>query len=439
MKTPTISLLLFGFVLLFSFSRATFAHTHEDFLHCLSSISNVIYTPANASYLSVLNFSIQNLRFTSPYTPRPLVIVTPLDESQIQTTIYCANNHGMEIRTRSGGHDYEGLSYTSEDSFVVLDLINLRSIIVDAENGTAWVQAGATIGELYYKIAEKSKNLGFSAGICPTVGVGGHFSGGGYGTMLRKYGLAADNVIDAKLIDVNGNILDRKSMGEDLFWAIRGGGGASFGVILAWKVHLVVVPSIVTVFTINRTLEQNATELIHKWESIAHKFPQELFIRVLIRKVNSSHDGKQTILASFNSLYLGEIDQLIPWMHESFPELGWTREDCIEMSWIESVLYFGGFRMGESLDRLLDRTPLFKKLYFKAKSDYVTEPIPLFGWKGIWELFFEEEAKLAEMILSPCGGKMDEISESSIPFPHRVGNLYGIQQLVYWEEEGEEE
>ncbi|KAG5562330.1 hypothetical protein RHGRI_005157 [Rhododendron griersonianum] len=53
-------------------------------------------------------------------------------------------------------------------------------------------------------------------------------------------------------------------------------------------------------------------------------------------------------------------------------------------------------------------------------------------------MFYEDEGELAEMILSPYGGKMDEIAESAIPFPHRKGNLYKIQHLVYWNEEGEE-
>ena len=56
-----------------------------------------------------------------------------------------------------------------------------------------------------------------TSGVCPTLGVGGHFSGGGYGNMLRKFGLSVDHIVDAQIVNVNGYILDRKSMGEDLF------------------------------------------------------------------------------------------------------------------------------------------------------------------------------------------------------------------------------
>ncbi|PNX97293.1 reticuline oxidase-like protein [Trifolium pratense] len=386
----------------------------------------------------MLRFSVQNLRFTSNTTAKPLVIVTPLEVPEIQATIICSQRHDMQIRVRSGGHDYEGMSYVSEVPFVVIDLINFREIQVDVENSNAWVQGGATVGELLYKISQQSRTLSFPAGVCPTVGISGLISGGGYGFLMRKYGLSADNILDAHIIDVNGRVLDRESMGEDLFWAIRGGGGASFGVIIAWKIKLVHVPSTVTLFNVFRTLEQNATNLIHKWQLVANKLDGDLNIRIILERVNSSaQTRKLTVKVTFESLFLGGVDRLIPLMQEEFPELGLVREDCTEMSWIESVLYLAGFTTGQPLEVLLSRTHS-GVLFFKAKSDYVRDSIPNIGFEGLWPMFYEDEAKRAVLILTPYGGRMDEILEMEIPFPHRAGNIYQIQHLVFWHEEGDE-
>jgi hypothetical protein len=208
-------------------------------------------------------------------------------------------------------------------------------------------------------------------------------------------------------------------------------------VVIAWKISLVSAPPTVTVFNVQRTLEQNASKLVHRWQFVADKLHEDLFIRIILNRVNSTEEGKSntTIQASFNSLFLGGIDRLVPLIQDSFPELGLVKEDCIEMSWIQSVLYFDGFPSNSSLDVLLDRTPSTRR-NFKAKSDYVKEPIPELGLEGIWERFFDKDINTPILIFSPYGGKMSEISESSIPFPHRAGNIYKIQHLIYWDEEG---
>ncbi|OWM63763.1 berberine bridge enzyme-like 18 [Punica granatum] len=425
-------------VILFSFAfigvAASSSSPHEDFLRCLSLhspnstlISQVVYTPINSTYIPVLDYSIQNLRFRTPCTPKPAVIVTPVEISQVQATVHCSRTYGLQLRVRCAGHDYEGLSYLSGVPFILLDLLNLRAITVDAENARAWVQAGATIGELYYSIGMKSKTLGFPAGSCPTVGVGGHFSGGGHGMMLRKYGLAADNIIDAQIIDVDGNLLDRELMGEDLFWAIRGGGGNTFGVVVSWKVRLVPVPKIVTVFDVGRTLDESTINLIHKWQYIAaQKLPDELYGRMSFRRP----DWNATIQFSLQALYLGGATELLDVMGSTYPELKLKREDCTEMSWINSTVFFAGFP-GQPLEILLNRSSDTKN-YFKNKSDYVKKPISKFAIEEILKWFFMEEPGVPFMIWSPYGGIMSEISESSIPFPYRAGNIYDIQLSAAW-------
>lgn len=408
---------------------STSVDLESGFLQCFSSglgnsnsTAELVLTKNSSSYASLLQSSIRNLRFMRTSVPKPNLIVTPRDLSHIQTSIKCSVKQGLQIRVRSGGHDYEGLSYVSNDDvpFLIIDLTNLRSITIDIKDETAWVQSGATLGELYNAIAKKSNVHGFPAGSCPTVGVGGHLSGGGFGTIFRKYGLAADNVIDAQMVDVNGKILkNRTLMGEDLFWAIRGEGGASFGVVTAWKVKLVHVPPKVTVFNIPKTLDQNASTLFHKWQIVADKLPGELFLHSVMgvsnaNSISSSSGGGRTVLVSFTGLYLGTVENLLPLMQNNFAELGLQHNNCTEMSWIQSVLFFAGYDpINDSLEVLLQRNQTFGS--FKAKSDYVMEPIPTSGLEGLWNMLLEENSS-PTLILTPYGGRMSEISESETPF-----------------------
>ncbi|KAL8089190.1 tetrahydroberberine oxidase-like [Apium graveolens] len=431
-----VSCLLFSLLFhLFPFTSlaSTSSAGHEDFLHCLLSNSTwmhgVIYTPSNSSYASVLDFSLHNRLYATPETPKPLVIVTPIIGSQIQTVIYCSKKHEMEIRVRGGGHDFKGLSYVSQVPFVLLDMINLRSIDVDPVAATAWVQSGATMGEVYYAIARKSKILGFPGGTYGSVGVTGLIGGGGYGVLRRKYGLAADNVIDARIVDVNGRILDRKSMGEDLFWAIRGGGPSSFGIILSWKLNLVSVPERVTIFGVTRTLDKNATDITWRWQTVAPDLPKDADIRIQAHTIKKDNLGDDTaIVVKIVGLYLGGEDKLLPLMQERFPELNLAHKDCAEVSYIQSVLYFASNSLELPLETLLDRTTF--KVPCKAKTDFVTRPIPKEGLNRIWEMLLKSDPDTTSLFLTSYGGKMDEISESAIPFPHRAGTLYMISIRV---------
>ncbi|KAJ0780042.1 putative tetrahydroberberine oxidase [Helianthus annuus] len=409
--------------------------TSEDFITCLQSnsndattISQLIFTPDNSSFLPVWEVAVNVLRFNNPSTPKPTVILTPTEETHIQAALFCAKKYGYEMRIRSGGHDFEGLSYTANAPFVMLDLVNMRSIDINVENRTAWVQGGALLGELYYTISQSTNTLYFPAGMCPSVGVSGFLSGGGYGNLVRKYGIGADNVLDAHFMDVSGNILDRESMGEDLFWAIRGGGASSFGIVLAWKLMLVPVPERVTLFIVSVTLEQGATDIFHKYQYVLPNFDRDLQMRVQINSEYISNTNNKTIRILFHGIYQGNTDTLLPLLNQSFPELNVTREICQEVRMVQSTLQFGGFPTLGPVEVLANRSAI-PKTNFKSKSDYVRTPIPKSGLIEIWEKLFEND--MSEMLqMYTFGGKMEEYSDTAIPYPHRAGVLYQVYKTV---------
>ncbi|KAL2341571.1 hypothetical protein Fmac_009511 [Flemingia macrophylla] len=417
---------------------------YDTFLQCLTQhtnstaqLSSILFAPTNPTFPTVLENYIRNARFNTSSTRKPLLIVTPLTESHVQGAVICAKSVDIQLKIRSGGHDYEGISYISDEPFIILDMFNLRAITVDVENEVAVVQAGATLGEVYYRIWEKSKVHGFPAGVCPTVGVGGHISGGGYGNMMRKYGLSVDNVIDAEIIDVNGNLLNRRSMGEDLFWAIRGGGGASFGVILSFTLKLVPVPETVTVFRVEKTLETNvtATDLVVQWQQVAPTTDERLFMRLLLQPVSSKVvKGTKTIRASVVALFLGRANEVVSILEKEFPLLGLRVENCTEVSWIDSVLWWNddeSLKNGDKPETLLNRN-LNSANFLKRKSDYVQKAISRDGLEWLWKRMIE--LGKTGLVFNPYGGKMAEIGSDATAFPHRKGNLFKIQYSVNWDD-----
>ncbi|CAL5001032.1 unnamed protein product [Urochloa decumbens] len=430
-STPTILHLLVAALCILS-SATTFSSASSDvdgFIGCLSASipPSRIKTPASTNYSSQLMSAVHNLRYVLPGIARPLVIVAAGEPAHAQATVLCGRRNSVRVRTRSGGHDYEGISYASihpNEHFAVLDLGELRSINIDASRAEAWVGVGATLGELYYAAGAANKTFGFPAGNCPTVGVGGHLSGGGFGALSRKYGLSVDNVIDAVVVDVEGRLLNRSTMGKDLFWAIRGSGGESFGVVLSWKVRLVPVPETVTVFSIRRLRNQSAVELITKWQEISPALPRDLYLRVLV----------QNQQVNFVSLFLGRCGQLVDTMRARFPDLGMTEGDCQEMSWVKSTVFFFYNTANLPAEVLLNRTGA--NYFLKVKSDNVQEPMPRQAWESLWDKWLEKP-EAALVMLDPYGGVMRTISPSATPFPHR-NDLYQLQFFSFWFENGTE-
>ncbi|GAB2259686.1 hypothetical protein Droror1_Dr00010541 [Drosera rotundifolia] len=407
---------------------------------CLThhNITNITFH-TDPNHHALLHFSLQNLRLSSSGYPKPAAIIVPRRGDEVAGAVGCCRAAGVGVRVRSGGHSYEGLSFTSgigeNGEFVIVDMMGLNRVVVDLESETAWVEGGATLGELYNEIGKVTDVHGFPAGISPTVGCSGQILGGGIGLLSRKYGLAADNVVDALIVDAEGRVLDCEGMGEDVFWAIRGGGGGVWGVVIGWRIKLVGVPKVVTSFIVSRGggRDRVGDDLVRKWQVVAPYLEDDMHLSVLIGAgFGKAESERNEVSAMFKGFYLGPRKESLSFLSRSFPELELAEEECIESSWIESVLFFSGLGNGSNISDLQDRY-LQDKSNFKVKSDYVKEPISDEGLR----LMFDELEKEPKgfVILDPNGGAMHRFSSDSIAFPHREGNLFNIHYMVTWNHE----
>lgn len=161
---------------------------------------------------------------------RPALIARCTCVEDVQTMIHYAREHKLLVAIRGGGHNGAGLG-TCNDGLVI-DLSGMKRIEVSAETKTVLVEGGCLLKDL--DAATHPYGLVVPTGINGTTGVAGLTLGGGLGYLTRHCGLTIDNLLEATLVLADGKIVKASSHeNEDLFWAIRGGGG-NFGVVTSF-------------------------------------------------------------------------------------------------------------------------------------------------------------------------------------------------------------
>jgi FAD/FMN-containing dehydrogenase len=165
---------------------------------------------------------------------RPRVIVRCAGTDDVAAAVNFARDGGLDLAVRGGSHSVPG--FGTADDAVVIDLSRMQAVEVDPATRTARAQGGATWGA--FDGATHAHGLATTGGIVSTTGIGGLTLGGGIGYLARGVGLSCDNLVAAEVVTADGRTLAASEReNEDLFWALRGGGG-NFGVVTSFEYRL---------------------------------------------------------------------------------------------------------------------------------------------------------------------------------------------------------
>jgi FAD/FMN-containing dehydrogenase len=163
---------------------------------------------------------------------RPAMVAHCASPADVADALAHARRSGLPVAVRSGGHDFAGRSSTTGV------LIDTRPLVaIEVGDGTVTVGAGARLGEIYDALAPHGRTV--AAGCGPTVGIAGLTLGGGIGLLGRTHGFTCDQVVGAEIVLHDGTV---QRAGDELLWALKGAGGARFGVVTRLVLKTVPAP-----------------------------------------------------------------------------------------------------------------------------------------------------------------------------------------------------
>ncbi len=233
----------------------------------------------------------------------PLAIVYCYRIEDVIHALAYVRKNGIGLRVRSGGHSYQG--YSVNDDILVIDLSRMKQIIVDEKRAIVKVQGGVRQGDLYLYLANRGYT--FPGGTCLSVGVSGMTQGGGWGLSTRRYGLIADSLVEAQIVDYKGDVLTvNEEENERLFWAIRGGGGGNFGIIVNMTFKLHQKSDWVTYFEMNyeNISLDDQVELYSRLQSMLPTLDRRMNFRVSFSNKVGSKENRQKYILGQNRVHI---------------------------------------------------------------------------------------------------------------------------------------
>jgi FAD/FMN-containing dehydrogenase len=306
----------------------------------------------------------------------------------------------------------------------------LSTVQIDRPAGTARIGAGARLGALYAALG--AKGLALAAGSCPTVGITGLALGGGVGVLARAFGLTCDAVQSVQLVTADGQIRDvNRSSQPDLFWALRGGGGGSFGAVTAFTVALRPAPRVHTFY-----LEWDfghAEQVLSSWQRWLGRIDAKLW--TTCKLLAGPANGR--LRATVSGTWIGPRSALTGQLTPLLASIGapTTVNQLESLDYPSAMLLEAGCSGKTTAQCLAGALTPAKRQPFAATSAVLNSPLPAAGVKAAVSVV-RSGMNVSRMVeggvsFDALGGAVARAAPADTAFVHREA-LALIQYTATW-------
>lgn len=223
-------------------------------------------------------FAEATLIWNAMIKKKPAVVIRPGEVRDVVRTVEFARDNRLLLSIKGGGHNIAGLGLA--DGGVTLDMSAMRDIVVDVPGRKVSASAGCTLGDV--DRATQEYGLATTLGFVSETGIAGLTLGGGFGYLTRQFGYTVDELEEVEIVTAKGAVLRAsRSENEDLFWALRGGGG-NFGVVTEFVFKLHEIGPQVTAGLIAWSAD-DAPAVLQLFRKITSSAPRQLTVAALMR------------------------------------------------------------------------------------------------------------------------------------------------------------
>ena len=237
---------------------------------------------------------------------RPTLIVRCAGATDVIHSVNFARGHNLLVAVRGAGHNVAGVAVC--DGGIVIDLSQMKGMRIDPVARTVRAEPGLTWTEVNHDL--QTFGLAATGGFISKTGIGGLTLGGGLGWLIRKYGLACDNLLSVDMVTADGRLLTASAtQNQDLFWGVRGGGG-NLGVITSFEFRVHPVGTVLAGLLVHPIAK--AKEALQFWRDYEATAPEELTAAAALLTAPPApfvpEEAHGTLVCGIVGVYTGAID-----------------------------------------------------------------------------------------------------------------------------------